>query len=199
MFAKKKQGPINRFRKLFLGVNIAVFVALWIFTKPLLALSYWLGEILETLGILLIFAGIMGRVFASFSIASRKNKVIVDGELYSVVRHPLYFFSLLMVAGVGLSIQRVELLAYLLLFFLACFLPMLRNEEKFLIEKFGQSYVDYKKRVPMLIPNFRKWKSDHNVSIDMPLVAKTLRDASWSLLIIPGVEVIEYIRGVVGH
>jgi len=193
MLARKKQGWINYYRKPFLIVGIILFLSLWIFTKPLFSFSYEFRGVMEAFGYLFLFAGILGRIFASFTIASHKNDKIVKTELYSVTRHPLYFFSLLIGIGIGLFTGRPELLLLAIIIFLVCFYPMIINEEKYLIEKFGKEYKEYQKKVPRFFPDFSKWQSSEEITINLKLVTKTLLDASLSILIFPAIKIIEYI------
>lgn len=77
--------------------------------------------------------------------------------LYRMVRHPLYFSLMLMLLpaidnAIGITL-------YILYFiYLAIGLPV---EERKLIKQFGQSYVDYRKRTPAIIPfaKLQWWRS----------------------------------------
>ena len=187
---------INRYRKPFLWVHGILFVALWFFTRPLWPFpNLILAELAEGLGGLLLIAGVIGRMYSSLTIASYKNTRVVKTEMYSVVRHPLYFFSFMMAIGVGLLTGRVELLVYICIFFFACFYPIIRHEEKNLESKFGQEYAEYRKQVPMLIPNFWKWTAREKMEINMRLVTRTILDGSLPLLFFPVLEIIEAIHG----
>ena len=188
------QGWINKNRKPFLFANLLIFLGIWFFTNPLWLLSYHTLDIMEGLGSLFLIAGVLGRIYSSLTIASHKNKEIVKTEIYSVVRHPLYFFSFFIAVGIGLLTGRPELLLYITSFYLICFYPMILNEERYLIDKFGKEYTDYKKQVPMLIPNFSKWKAREKMEINVRLVTKTLLDGSLYLLIIPMIEIVDFIK-----
>ena len=135
-------------------------------------------------GILFIFAGILGRTFATLTIGGRKDRVIVDTELYSICRNPLYFASFLIALGVGLFSSRGDFLLLITASYLAIFYPMMRNEAKFLRENFP-GFSDYEKRVPLFFPNFRLWQERKNFEITFRLVKRTLLDGALSLLAIP--------------
>ncbi|MHA2069640.1 MAG: methyltransferase family protein [Candidatus Thorarchaeota archaeon] len=75
---------------------------------------------------------------------------IQQHEIYSVLRHPTYFAVLSFAAGglmLGLSV-------FSFLFFVMFFFGLLAHirlvEERELIERFGESYVEYQKSVPAL-------------------------------------------------
>ena len=188
---------INKHRKPFLWVNVIVFLGIWFFTNPLLPFSPSVMDLLEGFGTLFIVAGVIGRICSSLTIASRKNKMVVNMEMYSVMRHPLYFFSFLLIVGIGLLTGRAELFLYLTVFYVACFYPMILNEEKYLIKKFKKRYTDYQKQVPMLFPSFSKWKARETIEINPRLVTRTILDGALFLLIIPAIEIVEYITGLI--
>lgn len=71
-------------------------------------------------------------------------KNLVTKGIYSKIRHPIYFFSMLSWIGFALLMRSPGLL-------LVCFFILgiqairATKEEKLLEEKFGQQYKDYKK------------------------------------------------------
>ncbi len=195
MSAQKEQGLINYYRKPFLIGNIIILLILWIFTEPLfhLKISERFHIAAEKIGVLLLFFGILGRIFSSVTIASHKNKKIINSELYSIVRNPLYFFSFFMVVGVSFFIGRADLTAYMILLFILCFYPIILNEEKYLEQKFGDDYRNYKKSVPRLIPNLKKWHARKNIEINFPLVVRTLVDTIAILFFVILIDILEAI------
>ena len=62
---------------------------------------------LELTGFVLLVACAMGRVWASAYISGKKNKELVTVGPYSLVRNPLYFFSLLGFIGTGLAFESI--------------------------------------------------------------------------------------------
>ncbi len=85
----------------------------------------------------------------------RKKLMVIDTDVYSIMRHPMYFGSILsFFAFVILSLSVVAFVIFInicIFYFYLC-----RYEEKILIEKLGDEYKDYMKKVPMLIPKIRK-------------------------------------------
>ncbi len=75
---------------------------------------------------------------------------------YLLVRHPLYFLSLLVIwAGPVTSVDRIlhNILWTIWIYFGA------RLEEKDLVDCFGEPYKQYQASVPMLFPNFLAFKT----------------------------------------
>jgi len=81
---------------------------------------------------------------------------VTDG-LYKVVRNPMHLGWTLVIAGVGVLRQSFTLLlVFTPAFVLAHIIYIKLIEEKELEEKFGQAYREYKKRVGMFLPRWRR-------------------------------------------
>ncbi len=112
------------------------------------------------LGLLLIFAGIVSRVFIIRSLGKyftvdvtiRKDHKIKKDGIYSLLRHPSYAASLLTFLGLGIYLNNWISLAIAFIPPFLAFLYRIKIEEKALIEQFGQDYIDYRKSTKKLIP-----------------------------------------------
>ncbi len=82
---------------------------------------------------------------------------VQDHAIYSVIRHPAYLSASLMAVGGLFSRFSVYSILLALIVYL-----VLRNqisrEEKELIERFGDEYIDYRKRVPTLLVRPSKFR-----------------------------------------
>jgi protein-S-isoprenylcysteine O-methyltransferase Ste14 len=179
-----EQGFSNLHRKLIFRV-LAISLVAYLFYVP----NPWpLHEpvVLDMMlaGILLMFTGILGRIFSTLSIGGLKDRVIVQTELYSVCRNPLYFSSLLMAVGTGLLFARLDFTVLLVAAFTGIFLPMMHNEARYLRSKFPD-YAEYERQVPLLFPDFRLWRAREQFHINFRLLKRTLLDASLVLLAVP--------------
>jgi len=83
------------------------------------------------------------------------KELVVTG-LYNYVRNPMYVGVLLMLIAHFLWFGFVALLVYLVFFFLAFHIFVLRYEEPTLKKMFGKAYEAYIKRVPRWIPKLKK-------------------------------------------
>jgi protein-S-isoprenylcysteine O-methyltransferase Ste14 len=75
--------------------------------------------------------------------------------IYSLVRNPLYLGNCLMYLGVGLFTQSLWLALVLALVLLPYYERIIAAEERFLSEKFGQTYGEWAAQVPAFIPRLR--------------------------------------------
>ena len=84
---------------------------------------------------------------------SPTTKHLVTCGPYAVVRHPSIIAKLLGVTGLGLLFQSPSFLFILIPILLACSIWLnIIVQERIAIERLGAPYLEYKKRVPMLIP-----------------------------------------------
>ena len=74
---------------------------------------------------------------------------------FRFVRHPVYFSMILELASFGLICSAWWMLLVIPIAFIPALIMRLRLEEPALIDKFGDAYREYQRRVPMLIPY--KW------------------------------------------
>ncbi len=85
-------------------------------------------------------------------------KLITTG-LYAYVRNPMLLGLFIFMLGLGILFGSLSLIfIFTPLFIVLNVLYLKAVEEKELEKKFGQEYLEYKKKVPMFIPRFRKGK-----------------------------------------
>ena len=80
-----------------------------------------------------------------------EQKLVTRG-LFSFVRHPIYLGTIVLGLGLGLGTLSWPLVAIDLLVVLPWLYWLARQEERLMIERFGQIYRIYRARVPMLSP-----------------------------------------------
>jgi protein-S-isoprenylcysteine O-methyltransferase Ste14 len=92
-----------------------------------------------------------------------QTTALVDSGIYSIVRHPQYFAGVLMSIALALLSQYWVVVSLFLPFSLAIYLDSLREDRR-LIEKFGEEYVEYMGRVlgmnPFSLTLRKLWKKN---------------------------------------
>lgn len=92
--------------------------------------------------------------------------LVVSGA-FAHLRNPLYLGNMLMYLGIG--IMSYALFPYLqivaLAFFMWQYYVIIKEEEGFLVQKYGNAYEEYRKSVPKLIPSFKAYP---NPGIEQP-------------------------------
>ena len=101
---------------------------------------------------------VLGRTWCAAYIGGLKGRTIVDRGPYSATRNPLYVFSFIGLAGIGLSSGMVSATIALALAFALYYRMIVAREESFLKERLGTLYEDYYAKVPRWIPDFSLWR-----------------------------------------
>lgn len=147
---------------------------------------------IEWIGIMLILIGIGGRMWSTLFIGGHKAATVVDTGPYSVMRNPLYFFSTVAAAGVGMQTGSLTLGAVFAVLCWAAFTVVTLREERWLTANLGQTYIDYMKRVPRFFPNPRLYRDPPEVTFRPKLLNRTWLDGLVFFLAVPAFELIEY-------
>ena len=121
-------------------------------------LSVALAGLLLSLGFLIWFRALrhlrLDRAALVFTYFPEEGE-LVQNKIYGFLRHPLYADWLL--TSSGFAIWTNSLQALLLVGTIGIMvLIWVRCEERELIERFGESYVEYKRRTPALLPGLRE-------------------------------------------
>jgi len=101
------------------------------------------------LGAILVIPGLVVRALASGHV--RKNEALAISGPYAYTRNPLYLGSLLMGLGFAAAGRSWWVGVVLVVMFFAIYIPVIRDEEAFLRQKFPE-FDEYAKRVPRMFP-----------------------------------------------
>ena len=102
------------------------------------------------MGLVLALSGEVVRTLSAGII--RKNEMLARCGPYSWCRHPLYFGSFLITLGTALASNFLPLIILGIFLFGFFYIPTITAEEKYLAEKFGEEYLNYRKKTPVLLP-----------------------------------------------
>ena len=123
------RGAVCRWAWLIAGVLCAV-ISFWLRRKAIAALGkFW-----------------------SLHVEIRENHEFVKTGPFRWMRHPAYFSMILELLSLCFIFNAFFSLLIIPVFFVPSLLLRLRIEEAALIEKFGDAYRDYQRRVPALFP-----------------------------------------------
>jgi protein-S-isoprenylcysteine O-methyltransferase Ste14 len=182
-------------RRIAVSRIFAVLVVLLaIFTAPSFKQDSWPDILLETSGLFLLTVCSMGRLWALLYISGRKKfELIMEGP-YSIVRHPLYVFSLIGTIGIGLASENIFVLVVLVIFYLLYYPLTIFVEEKKLVAEFGQAYLDYIKRVPRFLPKLSLYRSPSQFVVNADIFLKNMIAGMWFLWIFIALNFIEALQ-----
>ena len=177
---------LQRRRKQALRGLAAVCVALLLVVEPSWrAIAQGLLVVLQFLGLSLILLCVFGRTWCTLYIGGHKKRELITAGPYSLVRNPLYVFTFIGTAGLGLLAGSFVLAFAFLALAVAVFTPVVRAEEAFLADAFGDAFLSYAASVPRFWPRFSSWKDAEELRVRPTLVVRTFADASLFLLAVP--------------
>lgn len=175
----------------FIAVGAFVLIT---FSAPFFGEANPLHVPLKMLGILLISICVMGRIYSTAYLGGNKNERLITDGIYSIMRNPLYFFSLIGVSGISIFTGHLAIMLIVPTSFLLIYIPLIKREEAFLTEQFGQEYINYKNRVRALIPNFQSYNEPHSLEISPKYLKKSIYDAFWWVVAIPIIETLQWLQ-----
>ena len=164
----RPRGPKER----LLWAGWFTVIAIWM-AQPILlggALPGWLRlapPLLQppalALGVLLTAAGYAGTLWCYVAMGAtwriginrQEKNMLVTGGPYRLMRHPIYSFQIVMLAGALLLLPTI-LSAFILILHLGCVVVKASDEESYLLTIHGQDYRDYIFRSGRLLPKWRK-------------------------------------------
>jgi protein-S-isoprenylcysteine O-methyltransferase Ste14 len=118
----------------------------------LAVLYFWLARPtwrFLALGAVLIAPGLLIRALASGHV--RKNEALATSGPYAYTRNPLYLGSLLIGIGFAVAARSWWVGVALAVMFFAIYVPVIREEEAFLRQKFPE-FDEYSRSVPRMLP-----------------------------------------------
>jgi protein-S-isoprenylcysteine O-methyltransferase Ste14 len=183
-------------RKIVLGIAVLIGTLMFAFTNSSLEAGNSTHEMIEWFGIVAIVTCILGRTWASLYIGGRKIEQFVTNGPYSVMRNPLYFFSILGAAGAGAQLGSVIAGAVFGLLAWVVFYVVVLQEERLLLGRYGATFKDYMNTVPRFLPNPRLWHDEPTLVIIPPKVLRTFADALFFLLSVPLAEAFEQLQNI---
>ena len=136
---------------------------------------------LSIIGFILVTLGGFGRLWASLYVEGFKTKRLITEGPYSMVRNPLYFFTIIILLGFCCVVKSIPIAIALLAGFSLLHIPAIINEEKKLLSKHDHSYKEYYHKTPRLIPNIFKYKRP--ISTDrIEVKIKKINNVIWEII-----------------
>ena len=138
---------------------------LWIYltgTPAAMLVSMFIGYAIAFTGVALVTAG-----WREVYRARKENRMATDGP-YAVVRHPQYTGFFLAVFGEGVVHWPTVFSLAAFPIIVGAYVLLARKEERQMVERFGDEYVAYRRRVPMFFPRGGEWRQLFQFSTTPP-------------------------------
>ncbi len=189
--ARRALGRYQHARRMVLAALVVVMFAALLFGQSAFPPESVPHETIELVGVLLIFLGIVGRLWSTLYIGGRKSSEVVTGGPYSITRNPLYVFSSIAAAGVGAQMGSITAAIGFAVICAAAFHVVILREETFLKEAFGTPFQAYMARVPRFFPKLSLYQEGDTGGFKPRLLRTTLLDGLVFLVAMPFFESID--------
>lgn len=183
----------KRFR--FLWLAAPVLIGLLLTTRSAWPDNHLFASLIQQFGAIYVFAFIAGRSWSTLYMGSTPDVLLITDGPYRHLRNPLYFFSATGLLGVGMLWKSLILGAGLFGFVLLTFYFVILGEEKFLENRFGDTFRAYCRAVPRLLPSLKaRIPATHGETTPFSPSAlwDFFRDTSWLLLVLPGSVLVDW-------
>ncbi len=117
------------------------------------------------IGIPIALGGALIRAWASGHL--RKNAELAVAGPYGHTRNPLYFGSFVMAVGCAIAGGSWLIGAWLVIFFLAIYWPVMQAEAAHMRTLFGEAYARWSAEVPLFLPRLTPYRSSQTRSFEM--------------------------------
>jgi len=172
-----------------------LIVFLVLFSRTSWKLGFASSVIIDLIAFAFILIATFGRLWALAYISGNKtSKLIMDGP-YSMVRNPLYLFSLIGAIGIGLVSDNVIVLTLIVIMFAFYYPFVIRGEEKRLRKIHGKDFEEYRQNTPMFIPKPSLYREEPLYTIDTRLFRRAFFSVMWFPLIFMIMILIERLHG----
>lgn len=187
-------GKYQQRRRFAIGAVIVLLVVALLFVGSRSTGHF--HEYIEAFGLSLIVAAIIGRMWCTLYIGGRKSAEIVRSGPYSVTRNPLYVFSTLGAMGIGAQTGSLIVAVGFGILCYVAFSIVIRTEERFLEQNFGEPYRAYCRDVPRFFPKLSLYNDDATVTVKPDRLYRTFTDGLVFFVAYPFFEFIEYLQGI---
>lgn len=158
-----------------------------------------LDEFFDAFGMGVVLFGFLIRIAARGYKAAESfdGKTLIKDGLYGLVRHPMYFGTLLIGTGVVFVLFEWWALLLFIIVYLLIYIPQIRKEEKEFYRVFGDEYKNYCKVTPQYFPglfNLLKINLGGHLFFKWPWVKKELPSLILTVILIMAIETWEDVR-----
>ena len=143
------------------------------------------------MGCILVGIASLGRLWCSLYIGGYKNTTLVTTGPYSISRNPLYFFSMIGGAGVGLATETLLIPVAIVILFLVYYAGVIRSEERRLRSLYGEQFEAYRMNTPAFFPKLSLLQEPETYAINPKVFKRNIFRALWFIWLVGILEIIE--------
>jgi protein-S-isoprenylcysteine O-methyltransferase Ste14 len=181
---EKTRIPVTR-------VFSVIFLIIIIFSLSAWEKISFVSNLFFLTGCILVGIASLGRLWCSLYIGGYKNTTLVTSGPYSVSRHPLYFFSMIGGAGVGLATETLFIPVAIVLSFLIYYPGVIRSEERRLLTLHGERFEAYRRSTPAFFPKLSLLKEPETYTVNPRIFKRNIFRSLWFVWLVGILEMIE--------
>jgi len=133
-------------------------------------------------GIWFILTGLFLRIWAN-GYAIKLEKLTTSGP-YAFVRHPLYLGTMLLTLGFIIMLRIYYVGTLFLLIMIGVYYQTIKKEEQMLEQKFKHQYINYKNKIPAIVPTVFPYREGEKWSFSFKRLIKSHEYKSFLWMII---------------
>jgi protein-S-isoprenylcysteine O-methyltransferase Ste14 len=184
----------NRRKRALVAIGLVCLVLLLAMQSRWATAAPRFHGLLQQLGLLMVVLCILGRTWSAMYIGGYKKRELITAGPYSLVRNPLYMFTIIGTAGIGLMAGSLVCALLFAGFAAVVFGYVTRAEETFLANVFGEEFRAYVARVPRFWPRFSGWRDVDELAVRPGPVMRTFLEACLFLAALPLIEIKDYLQ-----
>jgi len=191
-FASKYRIPVSR-------VVAVILLLIVLFSEHSWAENTIADFMLEFTGFILIGICTFGRLWSSMYISGYKDDSLIALGPYSIVRHPLYFFSFIGAVGLGLASENLIVIIVLPILYILYYKPVMLSEEEKLTGIYKQEYINFMQKTPRFLPKFSLFVEPETYMIKARRFRQSFSDVIWFFIFFMILQFIEklHIIGII--
>lgn len=135
--------------------------------------------LVEFQAFILVLIAAFGRLWSLTYINGNKTRNLITHGPYSLMRNPLYFFSLIGAIGLGIVSKSVIVFSAIMLAFAIYYPLVVKAEEEHLESIHTEDFRRYKTAVPAFVPRFSNYLEKPNLLVDARRLRRSFFSAMW--------------------
>jgi protein-S-isoprenylcysteine O-methyltransferase Ste14 len=183
-----------RKRALTIKLLVVALLGVVLFSHHPFAEGSMLDQSFEAVGYILLAAAAIGRLWCAAYISGNKKSSLVVSGPYSLVRNPLYFFSMLGFIGAGFALESFTVAALFAAIFALTHMPAIRAEEEKLDSLFGNEFTAYRDAVPSFFPRSLRMTQPDRLEFSPRLFNRAVRECALILLVFVLAHTLEWLH-----
>ena len=177
-------------------IPITIVFAVILLIIVIFSFSAWerisfVSSLFFLIGCILVGIASLGRLWCSLYVGGYKNTTLVTTGPYSISRNPLYFFSMIGGAGVGLATETLLIPVVIVILFFINYPGIIRSEERRLLILHGERFEAYRRKTPAFFPKLSLLREPETYTVNPRIFKRNIFNALWFIWLIGIIEVIE--------